>query len=88
MTKVCDVIINNEAVTVVKFDDKEIQFPSIHKDVRAVIVKNDNGKYSIVDKMENESKSGFHHKKPDYKKTTIEKTENTVRFTDSTDSDK
>ena len=32
MTKQCPVILNNKAVTVVKFDNIEIQFPSIHKD--------------------------------------------------------
>lgn len=55
MTKECRVILNNDAVTVVKFDNKEIQFPSIHKKVNTVFVKVDNGTYSIVDKMENDS---------------------------------
>ena len=73
MTKECEVILNNDAVTVVKFDGKEIQFPSIHKNAKTVFVKVDNGTYSIVGKMENESKdSGVQNqKKPrTYKKTT------------------
>lgn len=75
MTKECEVILNNGAVTVVKFDGKEIQFPSIHKNAKTVSVKVDNGSYSIVDKTDDESKdSGAQaqtHKKPrTYKKTT------------------
>lgn len=73
MTKECRVILNNDAVTVVKFDGNEIQFPSIHKNAKTVLVKTDNGSYFIVDKMDDESKdSGIHiQKKPrTYKKTT------------------
>ena len=75
MTKECEVILNNDAVTVVKFDGKEIQFPSIHKNAKTVFVKVDNGSYSIVNKIDNESKdSGTQvqtQKKPrTYKKTT------------------
>ncbi len=49
MIKECPVLLNNEAVTVVKYGDAEIQFPSIKKDAKKVNVKFDNGKYSIVD---------------------------------------
>lgn len=48
MIKECPVIINNDAVTVVRFEDTDVQFPSIHKDVKKVNVKYDNGKYSIA----------------------------------------
>lgn len=50
MIRECKVILNNDAVTVVKFDNKEIQFPSIHKKKDTVFVKMDNNSYSIVDK--------------------------------------
>lgn len=52
MTKECTVIINNDAVTVVKFGDKKIQFPAIGKDVKTVKVKYVKGKYSIEDKAD------------------------------------
>lgn len=73
MTKECKVILNNDAVTVVKFDGNEIQFPSIHRNAKSVFVKFDNGSYSIVDKMDNELKDNGNQvqKKPrTYKKTT------------------
>ena len=50
MVKECLVTLNNEAVTVVKFDNIDIQFPSIHKNEKTVFVKFEDGKYSIVDK--------------------------------------
>ena len=49
MVKECLVVLNNEAVTVVKYDDTNIQFPSINKDAKKVFVNCENGKYSIVD---------------------------------------
>lgn len=86
MTKACKVILNNDAVTVVKFGTKEIQFPSIHKDTDSVFVKADNGMYSIVDKMENEAPTTSTSKKVENKKSTSEKvTENTNKKFDSAD---
>ena len=88
MTKECEVILNNDEVTVVKFDGKEIQFPSIHKNAKTVFVKVDNGTYSIVGKMENESKdSGVQNqKKPrTYKKTTNVEHENSDINAECTD---
>lgn len=49
MVKECLVTLNNEAVTVVRFDDKNIQFPSINKDAKKVFVSYENGKFAIVD---------------------------------------
>lgn len=49
MIKECQVVLNNEAVTVVKFDDVEVQIPSIGKDAKTVCIKFDNGCYSVVD---------------------------------------
>lgn len=59
MVKECLVKINNEAITVVKYRDTDIQFPSIRKDVNTVFVNYEGGKYFIVDK--------------DYKPTVVEK---------------
>ena len=50
MVKECLVKINNEAITVVRYGDTDIQFPSIHKDVNTVFVNYEGGKYFIVDK--------------------------------------
>lgn len=52
MIKECPVIENNDAVTVVRFGDTDVQFSSIAKDAKTVKVKYDNGKYSIVDHAE------------------------------------
>lgn len=71
MTKQCPVILNNKAVTVVKFDNIEIQFPSIHKDAETVFVKFEDDKYTIVENIEDE-KVVISHKKRNQKKTTVE----------------
>lgn len=55
MTKECNVIINNDAVTVILFDDIEVQFPSIHAKAKKVFVKYEDGKYSIVDKLSDDN---------------------------------
>lgn len=53
MIKECPVIINNDDVTVVKFDGTDIQFPSVNNDgIKTLNVKFDNGKYSIVNETE------------------------------------
>ena len=52
MIKECPVIINNDAVTVVRFGDTDVQLSSIMKDTKTVNVKYENGKYSIVDHVE------------------------------------
>lgn len=49
MAKKCFVTLNNCAVTVVRYDDIEIQFPSIHKNAEYVYVDYDGERYSIVD---------------------------------------
>lgn len=48
MIKECQVILNNESVSVVKFDNTEVQLPSIGKDVKSLKVKCEDGRYSIV----------------------------------------
>lgn len=55
MIKECPVIINNDAVTVVRFDGNDIQFPSVNREgVKTLNVKFENGIYSIVDRAETE----------------------------------
>lgn len=49
MVKRCEVIKNNDAVTVVLFGETEIQFPSIHKNVKTVYVCSSKEGYHIVD---------------------------------------
>lgn len=72
MVKECLVILNNEAVTVVKFGDIDIQFPSIHKDVKTVFVNFQDGEYSIVDKIHKSKSADKRNKKSTNKKTTID----------------
>lgn len=74
MTKLCPVILNNEAVTVVKFNNIEVQLPSIHKDVKNIYVKYDNDRYAIVENIEEYEKKEvvISHKKRNQKKTTVE----------------
>lgn len=52
MIKECNVIKKNEFVTVVRFDDTDIQFPAISGDLSKVFVSYENGKYSIVEKQD------------------------------------
>jgi hypothetical protein len=74
MVKECLVILNNDLVTVARFDDKDIQFPSVRKDVKKVFVNYENGRYSIVDenfKSESAQKAKTTKKKSAAKKTTV-----------------
>lgn len=48
MIKDCNVLINNDAVTVVRFNGVDVQLPSIHRSAKTVRVYYDNGKYSVV----------------------------------------
>lgn len=52
MTKECTVLLNNSAVTVVKFGDVEVQLPSIQRDAKKVFVKFENDRYAVVDKLD------------------------------------
>lgn len=45
----CPVLLNNDAVTVIKFNDVEVQIPAIERQASIVTVRFDNGKYSVVD---------------------------------------
>ena len=50
MVKECPILVNNDQVTVVKFNNTDVQFPSIKKNCKSVFVNFENGKYSIVEK--------------------------------------
>ena len=73
MVKKCSVVLNNEAVTVVKYGDIDIQFPSIHKDDKKVFVNYEDGRYFIVDKNYKPNGASANEKKCANKKTTVEK---------------
>lgn len=49
MIKECKVLINNDAVTVFKYGDAEVQVPSIGRDAKTVKVVVDKGTYKVVD---------------------------------------
>ena len=49
MIKDCNVLINNDVVTVVRFNDVDVQLPSIHRSAKTVRVCYTNGRYSVVD---------------------------------------
>lgn len=68
MTKECTVLLNNSAVTVVKFGDVEVQLPSIQRDAKKVFVKFENDRYAVVDKLD---EPGVQTKKKS-KKTIVE----------------
>ena len=50
MVRECNVLLNNDVVTVVDFDGVHIQFPSVKKNVKTVNVEYRNGNYKITDK--------------------------------------
>lgn len=56
MIKECPVIMNNGSVSVVRFDDIDIQFPPVGKNVKTLNVKFEDGNYSIVKNAEEEKK--------------------------------
>ena len=50
MTKRCNVIVNNEAVTVVRYGDIDVRFPSVNDpNVKQLSVDYDGSTYHIVD---------------------------------------
>lgn len=87
MIKECAVILNNDAVTVVKYDNTTIQFPSIHKNVQKVFVKIENNKRFIVDEKEYiKEKSAAEKAAIKKKKTTIEEGTNVIDTDDKENS--
>ena len=53
MIKYCRVLLNNSAVTVVRYGDIDVQLPPIGKHADLVAVKYENGKYEVVNNEEN-----------------------------------
>lgn len=76
MVKDCKVILNNSAVTVVRFGDIDVQFPSIKMDEKIVRVLFKDGKYTIVaNDYQEEPLVVEKDNKREYKKTTIKSNE-------------
>lgn len=74
MIKNCNVLINNEAVTVIDYDGVKVQVPSIHREAKTVKVIVKDGKYIVVDDnyIEPVVKPTAKPKKKTTKKTTLE----------------
>ena len=49
MIKECKVLLQNQAVTVVRFDDIEVQFPTRNNKSKTVFVKCEDDKYTIIE---------------------------------------
>lgn len=48
MIRKCPVLLNNDHVTVVRFDDVDVQLPAIGVDEKYVNVSCENGRYEVV----------------------------------------
>ncbi len=76
MIRECPVMLNNEAVTVVRYGDILIQFSAQGKGIKKVYVDYQDGRYRITDKPAPEVKSK-EKKNNNIKKTTVkEQSEN------------
>lgn len=80
MVKKCNVLINNDAVTVINYDGVKVQIPSIHRDAKTVNVVFENNKYIVVgdDYVEPNIKTASTPKKNAAKKATEENVEETI----------
>lgn len=96
MIKSCNIKVNNEAITVIEFDGKLVQIPSIHnKSVDKIDVLFENGRYTVVDDIysEIENKSVRKtttkiRKKNNNKKTTLDEYVNNEENIENKESDK
>lgn len=74
MVKVCRVILNNEAVTVIRDGEYDVQVPAIHRDAKTVKVKIENGKYVVVpDTYKEQNDIAIEKNEKKYNKKTTEK---------------
>lgn len=76
MIKECNVLINNDLVTVIRFGDIDVQLPSIHRNAKTVRVQYANGHYRVVSddyKGPEQEAIPVKSKRKSSKKTTIEK---------------
>ena len=64
MIKECNVILQNELLTVVMYDNKKVQLPTNTKTLgqRTVFVKFENGTYSIVEQGDFEKEKAIKNK--------------------------
>ena len=62
MVKKCRVLLNNEEVTVVEYENTKIQFPAVREDIGYVHVEKENGQYFIVDEKVAETKKDVNKK--------------------------
>lgn len=75
LAKECKVILRNQLVMVVLYGDKKIQMPTDNTNKQTVYVKKENGKYFLVDKLE-EIKSNRNYNKKKEKEIEINSEEN------------
>lgn len=69
MIKECKVLLNNSAVTVVRFGDRDVQLPPIGRKANTVFVRFENGRYGIADGSKvDESNIQEEEKKPEQPK--------------------
>lgn len=85
MVKKCNILINNDAVTVINYDGVKVQIPSIHKDAKTVNVILENNKYIVVgdDYIEPNTKTVSKPRKKTVKKATEENVENVEETTEN-----
>jgi len=69
MIKDCNVLINNDAVTVVRFNEVDVQLPSINRSAKTIRVCHSNGKYSVVDDDYKEPEFSEAEEKPKKRRT-------------------
>lgn len=74
MLKVCNVILNNEAVTVIREGGYDVQIPAIHREAKTVKVLIEQGKYIVVpDSYEEQDDIMIEKNEKKYNKKTTEK---------------
>lgn len=81
MIKQCNVILNNELVTVVRFGEINVQLPAIGKDAKSIWVRHENGKYFVAnenDALESAEDAAVKPKKRAPKKTTAKNDETVI----------
>ncbi len=78
MIKNCEVLVNNDYITVINYDGRYVQIPSINKKAKYVNVIFRDGRYTIVDDKYTEIKSTKNKSSicKTTKKTTIERNYN------------
>ena len=78
MIRKCPVLLNNDHVTVVRFDDIDIQFPAMGAITEYVNVLFEDGKYTVVEDIKVVDKIEKPQPKSKRKKTTKQENVDTV----------